>query len=269
MELKLTRPLAIFDLETTGTNLATDRIIEICIIKVLPEGTEMVLNQRINPEMHIPEESTAIHGISDEDVKNEPVFSDMAPKIAAFIEGCDLSGYNALKFDIPVLAEELLRVGMDFDISGRRIIDVQNIFHKMEPRHLAAAYKFYCGQKLENAHSAEADTRATYDILKAQLDRYQGIDYDDRGLKLQEPVRNDMQALHEFSTYSRHADLAGQIVFDEENIEIFNFGKHKGKRVTDVFQNEPSYYDWMMKSQFPEYTKKVITAIQLRRFKKA
>ena len=264
MELKLTQPLAIFDLETTGTNLGTDRIIEIFIIKVLPEGLEITLNERINPGIPIPPESTAIHGISDADVADKPGFAELAPRIAAFIEGCDLSGYNAIKFDIPLLAEELLRAGMEFDISSRRVIDVQNIFHKMEPRHLSAAYKFYCGLPLEGAHGAEADTRATYEILKAQLDRYKGTDYADRGVHLSEPVRNEVQALHEFSTYSRHVDLAGHIVYDENNVEVFNFGKHKGRSVEEVFRIEPSYFSWMMNGQFPMYTKKVIKGIHER-----
>ncbi len=268
MNLNLTRPLAFFDLETTGTNLAADRIVEIFILKILPEGTEMTLHQRVNPGMPIPAESTAIHGINDDDVKDEPLFRDVAPRIAAFIEGCDLAGYNALRFDIPVLAEELLRAELDFDISKRRVVDVQNIFHKMEPRHLAAAYRFYCGKPLENAHSAEADTRASYEILLSQIQKYQGMDYEEKGIFLAEPVRNDVDALHQFSSYARHVDLAGQIILDEDGKEIFNFGKHKGKKVEVVFQNEPSYYDWMMKAQFPEYTKKVITDIQKRRLQK-
>jgi len=240
--------------------------VEISIIKVLPEGTEMVLTQRIDPEMPIPPESSAIHGIRDEDVKGMPTFREFAPRVAAFIEGCDLAGYNALRFDIPILAEELLRAEMDFDMQGRRVVDVQNIFHKMEPRHLAAAYRFYCGgKKLEGAHSAEADTRATLDILMAQLDMYEHADLEEGDRLIQRPVRNDVQALHDFSAYHRHADLAGNLIYNDQGEEVFNFGKHKGKLVTRIFLEEPSYYDWMMKSQFPEYTKKVITDIWRKR----
>jgi DNA polymerase-3 subunit epsilon len=267
--LNLTRPLAFFDLETTGVNLGTDRILEIYILKVLPEGNTLSLHELVNPGMPIPPEVTAIHGISDEDVKDKPRFGDLASKIAAFIDGCDLAGYNAIRFDVPMLAEELLRAGIDFDISKRYIVDVQNIFHKMEPRHLEAAYRFYCGQTLENAHTAEADTVATYEILKAQLSRYRGQDYKSRDVSIQEPVRNDVKALHDFSTVARHADLAGHIVFDENGNEVFNFGKYKGRNVEEIFRIEPSYYDWMMKSQFPEYTKKVITTIQARRISQA
>ncbi|HRY98303.1 MAG TPA: 3'-5' exonuclease [Bacteroidales bacterium] len=265
LRLNLSRPLAFFDLETTGTNLATDRIVEIFILKILPEGDALQLHEIINPGMPIPPEVTAIHGISDADVADKPDFTTLAPRIAAFIECCDLAGYNAIRFDIPILAEELLRAGMDFDISKRYIIDVQNIFHKMEPRHLAAAFKFYCGKPLEDAHTAEADTRATYEILMAQIARYRGQDYTGREGATKEPVRNDIRALHEFSAVARHADLAGHIVFDGANREVFNFGKYKGRSVEEVFAIEPSYYDWMMKSQFPEYTKKVITGIQKRR----
>lgn len=269
MELKLTKPLAFFDLETTGVNVGKDKIIEICIFRLTPEGItnkEDVLTMRINPGIPIPLQSTLIHGITDEDVKDMPLFKDVAGNIAAFLNNCDLAGYNSNKFDIPLLVEEFLRAGIDFDIKGRRLVDVQNIFHKMEPRTLFAAFKFYCNKTLKNAHSAEADTLATYHILKAQLDKYQNVPYEDRKGNETFPVINDIQALHNFSFVNNNVDLVGHIVFDEDNIEVFNFGKYKGKKVEDVFIKEPSYYDWMMKADFPLYTKKVITLIKLRGF---
>ncbi len=269
MELKLTKPLAFFDLETTGVNVGKDKIIEICIFRLTPDGItnkEDVLTMRINPGIPIPLQSTLIHGITDEDVKDMPLFKDVAGNIAAFLNNCDLAGYNSNKFDIPLLVEEFLRAGIDFDIKGRRLVDVQNIFHKMEPRTLFAAFKFYCNKTLKNAHSAEADTLATYHILKAQLDKYQNVPYEDRKGNETFPVINDIQALHNFSFVNNNVDLVGHIVFDEDNIEVFNFGKYKGKKVEDVFIKEPSYYDWMMKADFPLYTKKVITLIKLRGF---
>lgn len=268
MELHLTRPLAFVDLETTGTNVGKDRIVELCILKIFPGGKQEVKTQRVNPGIPIPKAVIEIHGISDEDVRDMPPFSKIAPSIAAFIGNSDLSGYNALKFDIPLLVEEFLRAGVDFEIKGRRIIDVQNIFHKMEPRNLRAAYLFYCRRELLNAHSAEADTFATYEILKAQLSRYAGVAYTDTEGNISYPVINDVNALHEFSVYHRFADLAGHIVYNEDNAEVFNFGKYKGMRVEEVFNKEPAYYDWMMKNQFPLYTKKIITAIKLRGFNK-
>ena len=264
MELTLTRPLAIFDLETTGTNVATDRIVEICVVKILPEGGQMTLVQRINPGMPIPRESTLIHGISDLDIKNSPTFRDFAPELNQFLEGCDLSGYNAIKFDIPLLVEEFLRVDIDFSLMNRYIVDVQNIFHKMEPRTLKAAYKFYCHKTLEMAHSAEADTMATVEVLKAQLDLYNGQEYTDPDGNNSIPVQNNVKALHDFSFYNRNVDLAGHIVFNDKQEEVINFGKYKGQSVESVFRKEPSYYDWMMKSQFPLYTKKVIQSIKKR-----
>lgn len=269
MELKLTKPLAFFDLETTGVNVGKDKIIEICIFRLTPDGItnkEDVLTMRINPGIPIPLQSTLIHGITDEDVKDMPLFKDVAGNIAAFLNNCDLAGYNSNKFDIPLLVEEFLRAGIDFDIKGRRLVDVQNIFHKMEPRTLFAAFKFYCNKTLKNAHSAEADTLATYHILKAQLDKYQNVPYEDRKGNESFPIINDIQALHNFSFVNNNVDLVGHIVFDEDNVEVFNFGKYKGKKVEDVFIKEPSYYDWMMKADFPLYTKKVITLIKLRGF---
>jgi len=253
MELNLKRPIAFFDLETTGINVASDRIIEISIVKVSPEGDEEWYTKRINPEMPISPSASEVHGISDEDVKDEPTFTDIARDLAKFLEGCDLAGYNAIKFDIPVLAEEFLRAEVDFDLRKRKYIDVQVIFHKMEQRTLSAAYKFYCDKSLENAHSAEADTAATYEILKAQLDRYDNLS-------------NDIDKLSEFSSYNKHADLAGRIVFDKDGNEIFNFGKNKGKLVETVLKDEPGYYAWMMKGDFPLYTKKILTEIRLRSF---
>jgi DNA polymerase III subunit epsilon len=266
MELNLTHPLAFIDLETTGIKVATDRIVEICILRINPDGTSRIHTLRINPEMHIPAEVTAIHGITDEDVKDCPTFSQVAHELIQFLEGCDIAGYNSNHFDIPLLVEEFLRADADFELKGRRFVDVQNIFHKMEPRNLKAAYKFYCDKELINAHSAEADTVATYEILKAQLDRYAEAVIKDRKGNLVRPVVNDVKALSDFSYSTRTVDLVGHIVYNERNVEVFNFGKHKGKAVTDVFKSEPSYYDWIMKSEFPLSTKKVVTSIKLRGF---
>lgn len=268
MELKLFRPLAFFDLETTGVNVGYDRIVEICILKVNVNGTTEIKSTLVNPTIPIPPEATAIHNITDEDVKDKPVFSQIAHDLNHFLANCDLSGYNSNKFDIPLLVEEFLRAEIDFDIKNRRFIDVMNIFHKMEPRNLSAAYRFYCNAELTNAHSAEADTIATYEILKAQLDKYQNAVFTDKKGNTYTPVVNDVKALHEFSYHNRNADLVGHIIFDENDKEVFNFGKYKGKSVEEIFNKEPSYYDWMMKSRFPLMTKKVITAIKLRGFNK-
>ncbi len=268
MELNLNRPLAFFDLETTGINVTTDRIVEISIVRANVNGSTDIKTMRINPTIPIPKEVTAIHGITDEDVKDMPTFDQVAHELGQFLHNCDLAGYNSNKFDIPLLVEEFLRSGVDFDIKNRRFVDVQNIFHRMEPRTLSAAYKFYCQKDLINAHSAEADTLATYEILKSQLDRYAGQEYKDSKGNISVPVLNDVSALHDFSFSSRSVDLVGHIVYDEKKVEVFNFGKHKGKPVEDVFKMEPSYYDWMMKSLFPLSTKKVITAIKLRGFNK-
>ncbi len=261
MELSLTRPLAIFDLETTGTNIASDRIVEICVIKVLPDGTRETYLKRINPGIPISKESTMIHGITDLDVKDCETFSQVAQELNQFLDDADLSGYNAIKFDIPLLVEEFLRAGIDFSLMNRQIVDVQNIFHKMEPRTLKAAYKFYCGKNLEMAHSAEADTMATFEVLKAQLDAYEGQEYVDPDGNTSMPVRNDVKALSDFSFYTRNVDLVGHIVFNEKQEEVLNFGKYKGQALEVIFKKEPSYYDWMMKSQFPLSTKRVITSI--------
>jgi len=256
MELNLRKPLVIFDLETTGINIASDRIVELSALKVHPDGQEEWLTMRINPGIPISPEATKIHGITDADVANAPHFKDVARKIASFLEGCDLAGFNSMKFDIPVLCEEFLRVNVDFNPARHRYVDVQVIFHKKEQRTLSAAYKFYCDRELENAHSARADTAATYEILKAQLDRYPDLE-------------NDIEKLSVYSAFNNNADLAGRIVFNEQGIEVFNFGKHKGKPVELVLKEEPSYYSWMMKGDFPLNTKQVLTAIKLRSFGKA
>jgi len=267
MNLNLKNPLVILDLETTGINLAQDRIVEITILKVYPGGKEEVKTFRINPTIPIPPQSTAIHGIKDEDVKDAPVFKEIAKTIANEIEGCDFAGFNSNKFDIPLLAEEFLRADVDIDLKKRKFIDVQVIFHKMEQRTLSAAYKFYCGKNLENAHSSEADTLATYEILKAQLDHYEGKKFTDHAGKTTEPIVNDIDQLAVFSAHTQNVDYAGRIVYNEKGIEVFNFGKYKGVAVEDVFQKDQGYYAWMMNGDFPLYTKKVLTQLKLRNFK--
>jgi DNA polymerase-3 subunit epsilon len=264
MKLNLDKPLAFFDLETTGTQVATDRIVQIAVLKVNPDGSQENINQIINPEMDIPEEVTQIHGIGDLDVIGQPTFADFAPKLNTFLDNCDLAGYNAIRFDIPLMVEEFLRVGIDFDLMGRRFVDVQNIFHKMEPRTLKAAYKFYCDKPLEDAHDAAADTKATYEVLLSQLEMYKDSEFVDNDGKVSIPVVNDVAKLHSFSTVTRNVDLMGHIIFNDKQQEVFNFGKYKGRPVEEVFRKEPPYYDWMMRSQFPESTKKVIKAIKMR-----
>ncbi len=249
MNLSLERPLVFFDLETTGTNVTRDRIVELSYIKVFPDGTEESKSRRINPEMHIPEESTAIHHITDEDVKDAPTFRQVANSLLKIFDGCDFAGYNSNKFDVPLLIEEFARAGLTFDIVGRRFVDVQNIFHKMEQRTLVAAYKFYCSKDLENAHSALADTRATYEVLKSQLDRYDSL-------------QNDISFLADFSRSGNNLDLAGRICLDRNDVPVFNFGKHKGRPVKEVLRREPSFYDWMMQGDFPRNTKDVLRRIK-------
>lgn len=267
MELNLTRPIVFFDLETTGVVVGHDHIVEICLHKVNPDHSCDTLVERVRPAdangktIHIPEECTAIHGIHDSDVADKPTFKEMAPRLLQFIGDADLAGYNSNKFDVPMLVEEFLRAGIDFDVKKRHLVDVQNIFHKMEQRTLKAAYTFYCGKNLDNAHSADADTLATYEVLKAQLDRYKDAEFVDRDGKVSCPVVNDVEALSQFTTAAQWADLAGHIGIDKHGREVFNFGKYKGEPVASVFTKEPSYYDWMMKSDFPLYTKKVITDI--------
>ena len=267
MKLNLKNPLVFLDLETTGINVTTDRIVEIALLKIYPDGREEEKNQLINPGIPIPLESSLIHGIYDEHVKNAPAFKEMAKIFAKFIEGCDLAGFNSTRFDIPLLTEEFLRVGVDLDLKKHKFVDVQVIYHRMEKRTLSAAYKFYLLKDLENAHSAMADTRATYEVLKAQLDRYEGIELTDGG-KISVPIKNNIETLANFSAFDRCVDFAGRIVYDDNDVEVFNFGKHKGKPVEKVLREEPGYFAWMMQGEFPLYTKKILTSIKLRELTK-
>lgn len=252
MELKLHRPICFFDLETTGTDVARDRIVEISILKVFPNGSKETKTWLVNPGIPIPFLASQVHGITDEKVANEPTFEQLAPHIYNMIKDSDLAGFNSDRFDIPLLAEELLRAGVDFDMKNRVSVDVQTIFHKMEERTLSAAYRFYCDKTLENAHSAEADTVATYEILKAQLERYENLE-------------NDMKSLSEFTTRKKSVDFAGFIALDDKGREIFTFGKHKGALVEKILEDEPGYFGWIQNADFPLYTKKVLTAIKLRK----
>ena len=253
--LNLKRPLAFFDLETTGVNVAEDRIVEISVIKLNPDGSEETLTELVNPGMPIPKESSEIHGITDDKVADKASFKELAPKIKEFIGNADLSGFNCLKFDVPLMVEEFLRNDVDFEMKGRKVVDVQNIFHKMEQRTLVAAYKFYCDGDLTNAHSAEADTRATMEVLKAQVEKY-------------DELEGDVQMLHEFSRRGKAVDFAGHIIENETGEPVFNFGKNKGKSVVEVLKLQPGYYSWMMDAQFPSYTKKVLTEIRVDAFNK-
>ncbi|MDO4801583.1 MAG: 3'-5' exonuclease [Prevotellaceae bacterium] len=256
MELNLTRPIIFFDLETTGIDTAKDRIVEISYIKILPNGNRCSQNMRINPGMHIPEQASAVHGITDEDVKDCPLFKEVAHQIANDFADSDLAGFNSNHFDIPMLVEEFIRAGVDFKLENRRFVDVQNIYHKLERRTLIAAYKYYCGKNLEDAHSALADTTATYEVLKAQLDFYK----DENG----EPVlKNDVGFLAEYSRMSDNVDLAGRIVYNTDHIPVFNFGKYKEIPVEDVLKRDPGYYGWIMNGDFPANTKQVLTRIRL------
>ncbi|HNZ68612.1 MAG: 3'-5' exonuclease [Prolixibacteraceae bacterium] len=264
MKLNLRNPLVFLDLETTGINIASDRIVEIALLKIYPDGTEEEKVIRVNPGMPIPEAAVRIHGITDEDVRDAPLFKEVARTLARFLEGCDLAGFNSNRFDIPLLAEEFLRCDVDFDLKKRKFIDVQAIYHKMEKRTLAAAYKLYCNKELVDAHSALADTRATYEVLKAQLDTYQDVEYEDQNGRISIPVVNDVAKLSEFSAYDRYVDYMGRIVLDENGVEIFNFGKNKGLPVEKVLREQPGYYSWMLNGDFPLYTKKVLTQIKLR-----
>ena len=252
MELKLTRPIIFFDLETTGVDTARDRIVEISLIKVMPDGEKIIKTRRLNPTIPIPKEASDVHHIYDEDVKDCPTFRQVAKSLRDFMEGCDFGGFNSNRFDLPVLAEEFLRAEVDIDLRNRRYIDVQNIFHKKEERTLVAAYRFYCDKELgDAAHGAEADTMATYEVLKAQLDRYNDLE-------------NDVEFLSKYSTRNNCADFAGRIIYDDNGVEVFSFGKYKGQSVEKVFEKEPSYYDWIMNGDFPQYTKKIVTEIRLR-----
>ena len=251
MNLKLKRPIIFFDLETTGVDTSRDRIVEISMVKIHVDGRKEVKTRRVNPEMHIPEEASEVHGIYDEDVANEPTFKQMARSMAQFIEGCDFGGFNSNRFDLPVLVEEFMRAGVDVDFKRRSYIDVQNIFHKKEQRTLVAAYKFYCGKDLTDAHSAEADTMATYEVLEAQIERYGDIG-------------DTVESLAEFSTHGQVVDFAGRIGLNEKGEEVFTFGKYRGRSVAEIFRMEPSYYTWLMNGDFPQYTKKIFTEIRLR-----
>jgi len=265
-KMKINKPIAFFDLETTGVNISTDRIIEICIVRVSPPNeTVEVKTFRVNPGMPIPDQSSAIHGIYDKDVADKPPFADIALQVSQFMKDCDLGGFNSIRFDIPLLIEEFFRAGVEFDISKRKLIDSQRIFHLMEPRTLGAAYKFYCNKELENAHSAEADTLATYHILKAQIARYADKQVKDAEGKVTVPIKNDMQILHDFSV-GNMVDLAGRMVMSDKGEELFNFGKYKGMKVKDTLLKDPMYYDWIMKGDFPQDTKKKLTQIKLKNF---
>ncbi|MES2559470.1 MAG: 3'-5' exonuclease [Bacteroidota bacterium] len=255
MKLNLRRPFVVFDLETTGINISKDRIVELAYIKIFPDGTEEKKNMRFNPQMPIPLETSLIHGIYDEDVANEPTFLERAKEIAEKFTGCDFGGFNSNKFDFPMLVEEFLRAQIDFDTENRKFVDAQRIFHMMEQRNLTAAYKFYCDKNLENAHNALADTQATYEVLLAQIERYENLE-------------NDIDQLHAISGQSNNVDLAGRMVYNDKKIAVFNFGKHRGKAVLDVFKFEPAYYQWIMDNDFPLETKRKLTKIKLSGFGK-
>ncbi len=249
MQLKLDRPLIFFDLETTGTNIIQDRIVEISIIKLFPDGHFVEKTRRINPGVPIPAGATAVHGITNEDVAEEPSFRNIAKSMLEFFEDCDIAGFNSNKFDVPLLIEEFARVGLNFDVTDRKFIDVQNIFHKMEQRTLVAAYRFYCGKELTDAHSANADTKATMEVLLKQIEKYPEL-------------KNDVKFLSEFSSGGRSLDLASRIVLNDNDVPVFNFGKHKGKPVVYVLPNEPSFYNWIMYGDFPKNTKDVLTRLR-------
>ena len=265
MALHLKKPLAVFDLETTGTDIVEDRIIEISIVKMFPNGTKQSKTLLINPEIPIPSSSSIVHGIYDEDVSNAPLFKHVARDINEFLKGCDLGGFSIIKFDVPILVEEFLRVDIDFDLKNTKLVDAQRIFHLMEKRTLAAAFKFYCNKSLENAHSAEADTMATLEIINAQVDRYLEMEVLDNLGKKMGVVQNSVQSLADI-THTKMVDLAGRFALNTENIEVFNFGKYRGKPILDVLKREPQYYDWIMNGKFPRDTKRKLTEIKLRAF---
>lgn len=251
MELNLKKPIIFFDLETTGTNITHDRIVEISVIKIMPNGEEREYTKRINPEMPIPAEATAVHHITDADVADAPTFKQLASQLAKGFEGCDIAGFNSNRFDVPMLAEEFARAGVDFDFSRARFIDVQTIFHKKEQRTLVAAYRFYCGKELDGAHSANADTRATYEVLKAQLDRY-------------DDLPNDMEELSRYSAPTRNVDLMGRIVLNDKDVPVINFGKYKGQPVIDVLRRDPGYYSWIQQGDFSGDTKRTFTRFYMK-----
>lgn len=252
MKLNLKKPLVFFDLETTGVSSIHDRIIMLGYIKVYPNGNEEAKTIYINPERHIPEETTAIHHITDDDVKDCPTFKQIAANLAATFEGCDFAGFNSNHFDVPMLVEEMLRAGVNFDISKSKLIDVQNIYHKLEPRTLSAAYKYYCHKELDGAHSADNDTMATYEVMKAQLDKYPEV------------LKNDVDFLADFSKMNNNVDLAGRIVYNEQNVPVFNFGKYKGTPVEEVLTKDPGYYGWILQGDFPQNTKQVLTRLRFK-----
>ena len=267
MKLNLRNPLCVFDLEATGTNITQDRIIEIAVIKMMPNGEILRKTNLLNPTIPISPESTAIHGIGEEDVKGKPTFKEVARDYIRFFEGADLAGFSVLKFDIPMLVEEFLRAGVEFDYSRKKIIDAQKIFHLMEKRTLSAAYRFYLNKEMENSHTAEADTEATMDVLLAQVARYEGLDVVDGLNNKIGQIKNDVETLSKL-TSSGMVDLAGRMILNSKGEEVFNFGKHKNKLVTAVFKEEPPYYEWMMNGDFPLDTKRKLTEIKLRSFKK-
>ena len=245
--LQLKKPLAFIDLETTGVNLGTDRIVEIAIVKILTDGTKSVKRKLINPEIPIPRGATDVHSITDEMVKDAPTFKQVAQELKQMLDGCDLAGYNSNRFDVPLLMEEFLRAQVDFDMKSRRLLDIQNIFHKMEPRTLSAAYKFYCSKNLDGAHSAEVDAGATHEILEAQIERYPELG-------------NNIDSVLKVIGEDQIVDFSRRFIMDN-GIEVFNFGKFKGRPVADVLKSEPQYYDWMMKGDFPQHTKQKLTEI--------
>jgi len=255
LKLNLKNPIVFFDLETTGINIVSDRIVEISYLKVYPNGKEESRTRLINPGIPIPPQSTEVHGITDEDVKDAPLFKNIAKSLASQIEGCDLAGYNSNRFDIPLLAEEFLRADVDIDLMKRKFVDVQTIFHKKEQRTLSAAYKFYCGKELENAHSASADTAAAYEVLQSQLDRYPDLE-------------NSIDFLSEYSSFGNNVDFAGRLVYNDQNQEVINFGKYKGRIAEEVLQEDIGYYGWIMNGDFPLHTKRAFTNIRLRAIKK-
>lgn len=251
MKLKLTRPLVFFDLETTGTNITHDRIVEISIVKLMPDGTVVERSRRLNPEMPIPAEATAVHHITDDDVAAEPTFRQVAASLSKLLQGCDIAGFNSNRFDIPLLDQEFHRAGVDFDLNGVRFVDVQTIYHKKEPRTLVAAYRYYCGKELEDAHSALADTRATMEVLMAQLDVYDDL-----------PV--ELDGLSEFANPNRNVDLLGRLIYDDNKREVINFGKYKGRLAEEVLASDPGYYNWIMQGDFAQNTKNAFTRIKMR-----
>ncbi len=263
MQLNLKKPLAVFDIESTGLNVAKDRIIELSILRIEPNNERKSKTWVVNPNYPITPEAAAVHGFTHDDIKDKPTFKQKAHEISQFLINCDLAGYNSLKFDIPMLVEEFLRAGVDFEINNRKLVDVQNIFMKMEQRTLKAAVRFFLNKELENAHSAEADVMATFEVLEAQIEKYENVDFTDKKGNVSQPVKNDVAALAEFSAHNKNADLMGQIIFNEDGEETFNFGKNRGKTVKEVFMNQPGYYSWMMDADFPLYTKKLLTRIKL------